>query len=144
LVRYGRLEKIEGRETNSFLAQDTPITVHVVTVGGPNAALEFFPSKVVANVGDMVQFQFKPKNHSVVQSTFDNPCAPISLHSNVTGVFSGYQPVAADAEMTSTYTIMVTDKKPMWLYCSQGKHCQSGMSMVINEKYVYPLNLVLS
>jgi hypothetical protein len=82
----------------------------------------------------MVQFQFMPKNHSVAQSNFDNPCQPISMHSNVTGVFSGFMPVAATDMMVPTYTILINSTKPMWIYCAQAKHCQSGMSMVINQK----------
>jgi hypothetical protein len=84
----------------------------------------------------MVQFQFAPNNHTVTQSTFDAPCQPIAMHSNVTGVYSGFMPVAATAQMTPTYTILINNTTPMWLYCSQGKHCQNGMTMVINEKYV--------
>jgi plastocyanin len=99
-----------------------------------NGSLTYWPDNIVAAKGDMVQFQFMPKNHTVTQSNFDNPCQPISMHSNVTGVFSGFMPVAADATDIPTYTILLNDTKPMWIYCSQGKHCQSGMSMVINQK----------
>jgi len=109
-------------------------TVHVVKVGSANGTLAFAPNNVVAAQGDMIQFQFAPQNHSVVQSTFDNPCLPISSATpGVQGIFSGYMPVQASAAMTPTYTIMVADTKPMWLYCSQAKHCQNGMTMVINE-----------
>ena len=31
-----------------------------------------------------------------------------------------------------TFTIKVKNTKPIWFYCSQGKHCQSGMVGVIN------------
>jgi len=115
----------------AVLAQDTK--VHVVRVGAMNGSLAYFPNNLVAAVGDMVQFQFAPANHTVTQSTFDNPCSPIAQHSNVTGVFSGYMPVSASAEMSPTYTIKINSTTPMWLYCSQGKHCQNGMTMVINE-----------
>lgn len=104
-------------------------------VGGSNGSLTFSPNNLVAAAGDMIQFQFGPANHTVTQSTFDNPCQPVSMHSNVSGIYSGFMPVAASASMTPTYTIMVNDTKPMWLYCSQGKHCQNGMTMVVNEKY---------
>jgi len=116
----------------SALAADQ-VTVHVVKVGGANGTLTYSPNNLVAAAGDMVQFQFAPANHTVTQSTFDNPCQPIALHSNVTGVYSGFMPVQASAQMTPLYTIIINDTKPMWLYCSQGKHCQNGMSMVINE-----------
>ncbi|KAI0593761.1 hypothetical protein F4775DRAFT_576775 [Biscogniauxia sp. FL1348] len=111
--------------------------VHVVSVGSTNGSLIFSPDNIKANPGEMIQFQFRGGNHSVVQSNFDNPCVPISqsVGGNTTGMFSGYMPVAASEAMgmIPTYTIMVTDAKPMWLYCSQGKHCQNGMVMVVNE-----------
>jgi hypothetical protein len=30
------------------------------------------------------------------------------------------------------FSMTVNSTAPIWLYCSQGKHCQSGMAMVIN------------
>ncbi|KAI1388703.1 uncharacterized protein F4822DRAFT_253627 [Hypoxylon trugodes] len=109
--------------------------VHVVSVGSPNGTLAFSPDNVKADVGDMIQFQFRGGNHSVAQSNFDNPCTPIAQTTNMTGVFSGYQPVAASAAMgmIPTYTMMVAAKTPQWFYCSQAKHCQNGMVMVVNE-----------
>jgi plastocyanin len=117
----------------SALAQQT-VRTHVVRVGStnPEQALTYMPSELTAEVGDMVQFQFAPKNHTVTQSTFDKPCEPALLNSNITGIYSGFMPVAADSEMTATYTIRINNTAPLWLYCSQGRHCQSGMVMVIN------------
>lgn len=112
------------------------VTVHVVRVGAMNGSLAYYPNNIKAAVGDMVQFQFAPNNHTVTQSTFDIPCQPIAANSNVTGIYSGFMPVSASSTTTPTYTIMVKNTTPMWLYCSQGKHCQNGMTMVINEKYV--------
>jgi len=110
-------------------------TVHVVKVGNSNGSLEFAPNDIKAVVGDMVQFQFAPNNHTVTQSTFDAPCTPINnIMQNVTGIYSGFMPVKAADTNTPTYTILVNSTTPMWLYCSQGKHCQSGMTMVINVK----------
>ncbi|KAI1210481.1 uncharacterized protein F4807DRAFT_68101 [Annulohypoxylon truncatum] len=109
--------------------------VHVVSVGSTNGTLAFSPDSVTADVGDMLQFQFRGGNHSVAQSNFDNPCSPIADHTNTTGIFSGYQPVAASQAMgmIPTYTVMVAAKTPLWFYCSQAKHCQAGMVMVVNE-----------
>jgi plastocyanin len=108
------------------------VTVHVVKVGNANGSLTFSPNDMTAKAGEMVQFQFAPNNHTVTQSTFDQPCQPISKNSNVTGIFSGFMPVSASSTTTPTYTIMINNTNPLWLYCSQGKHCQNGMSMVIN------------
>ncbi|TRX92826.1 hypothetical protein FHL15_006232 [Xylaria flabelliformis] len=110
--------------------------VHVVSVSSANKSLAFYPDNLKPAVGDMIQFQFLAGNHSVVQSNFDNPCTPIQQHdSTQKGMFSGYMNVAASAAtgMIPTYTMNVTTDKPLWLYCSQGKHCQAGMVMVLNE-----------
>ncbi|KAG8162411.1 hypothetical protein KVR01_008176 [Diaporthe batatas] len=110
--------------------------VQVVTVSTANNSLVYTPDNIKASAGEMVQFQFVAGNHTVTQSTFDQPCTPISsIMSNVTGFHSGYQPAAASQQsgMIPTYTVMINDSKPIWLYCAQGKHCQNGMVMVINE-----------
>ncbi|MCJ1361962.1 hypothetical protein MMC16_001063 [Acarospora aff. strigata] len=109
------------------------VSVQVVKVSNKNGSLTFAPNDIKATPGSMVQFHFYPKNHSVVQSTFDQPCQPINnIMPNVTGMFSGFMPVAAGASEMPVYTIMVNDTKPIWFYCSQGQHCQAGMVGVIN------------
>ncbi|CAN8103346.1 unnamed protein product [Discula destructiva] len=111
-------------------------TVHVVTVASSNNSLIYTPNNVKAAVGDMVQFQFVAGNHTVTQSTFDQPCRPIdTVMTNVTGFHSGYMPAAASAStgMIPTYTIMINNTRPVWAYCAQGRHCANGMVMVINE-----------
>ncbi|KAJ2903393.1 hypothetical protein MKZ38_009970 [Zalerion maritima] len=111
-------------------------TVHVVSVGSTgDAPLTFSPNNVDAAEGDMIQFQFRTGNHTVTQSTFDQPCMPISMFTNNTGIYSGFQPVEASAAMGEipTYTISIANTNPLWFYCSQGMHCQGGMVMVVNE-----------
>ncbi|KAH8900876.1 Cupredoxin [Thozetella sp. PMI_491] len=107
----------------------------VVTVG-MNGTITFTPNNIKVPVGEAVQFQFTAGNHTVTQSTFDQPCSPINAHNaNVTGFHSGFQPAAASAAMgmVPTYTITVNNTTPIWIYCGQAKHCQGGMVMVINE-----------
>jgi plastocyanin len=115
-------------------ASSATVNVHVVTVSNSTGKeLKFSPNNIKAAVGDMVQFQFMGGNHTVTQSNFANPCVPIhSVMSNVTGFFSGFQPVPAGASSIPTYTIMVSNASPIWFYCSQGKHCQNGMVGAIN------------
>ncbi|KAL9580738.1 MAG: hypothetical protein Q9212_004319 [Teloschistes hypoglaucus] len=109
------------------------VQVHVVKVSNKKGDLIFEPNNMQAAPGSMVQFHFYPKNHSVVQSTFDQPCQPIQNNvPSAMGFFSGFMPVMANASMMPSFTIMVNDTKPIWYYCSQGKHCQSGMVGVIN------------
>ncbi|KAI9755482.1 MAG: swr complex subunit [Chaenotheca gracillima] len=109
------------------------VSVHVVKVSNKNKELVFSPADIKAAAGDMVQFQFYPMNHSIVQSTFDQPCQPIADNSpGTTGFFSGFMPVKPTDTQMPAYTIAINDTKPIWFYCSQGKHCQSGMVGVIN------------
>jgi plastocyanin len=129
---YGAAGRRKGRRlTKRIAAQKTT----VVTVG-KNGTLTFSPSSINVNPGEAVQFQFVAGNHTVTQSTFDAPCQPIAQHSNLTGFHSGFQPAAASAAMgmIPTYTIMVNNTNPIWVYCAQGKHCESGMALVINQK----------
>ncbi|RSL72682.1 hypothetical protein CEP54_000621 [Fusarium duplospermum] len=116
------------------------LDVQVVSVGRNSATnatgLKFWPEKITAEPGTMVQFQFWAGNHTVTQSTFDDPCIPIgNVNSSIEGIYSGYMPVEASMAMgmIPTYTIEIKDEKPLWLYCGKAKHCQGGMSMVINE-----------
>lgn len=100
-----------------------------------NGTLTYSPNNVVAEVGDVVQFQFMAGNHTVTQSTFDQPCQPVADFSNVTGFHSGFMPVAASASqnMIPIFSVMITSTKPIWAYCAQARHCESGMVMVINQ-----------
>ncbi|KAF3349576.1 putative oxidoreductase [Verticillium dahliae VDG2] len=118
-------------------AQAQAIGVQAVQVASNNGSLTFSPEKITAPPGSMVQFQFMGGNHTVTQSTFDNPCQPMGIVQTdpnsppKEGIFSGYVPVAASANMGQrpVFSIMVNDTKPIWLYCQQGPHCQRGMSM---------------
>jgi len=111
------------------------VKVHIVQVSDREGQLLFYPEVLEANVGELVQFHFYPKNHSVAQSTFDDPCVPISESASgngTEGFFSGFMPVEANSEVMPTFTIPVQDEKPIWYYCATGPHCQNGMVGVIN------------
>lgn len=90
--------------------------------------LTYLPNDIKAAVGDSVEFSFFPKNHTVTQSSFAQPCHPLA-----NGFFSSFVPTTSSPSGT-TFTILVNDTKPIWLYCGQttGNHCQSGMVAAIN------------
>jgi plastocyanin len=105
-----------------------------VQVGGPNGTLEFSPPALSAAVGDMVVFHFNPKNHSVFQSSFADPCG---LKEG--GFASPFNPVAANSSVDTrpTFTVTVNDTQPVWVYCAQAadtpaSHCGQGMVFAIN------------
>jgi plastocyanin len=106
--------------------------VHDILVG-PNGKFEFQPPAIGAQVGDQVVFHFNPKNHTVTQSSFAAPCAPMAG-----GIDSGFMPVPANqTEHAPTFTVTVHDSTPIWIYCGQGSgtpnsHCGMGMVFAIN------------
>ncbi|KAK4176954.1 hypothetical protein QBC36DRAFT_372790 [Triangularia setosa] len=102
---------------------------HQVTVG-KGGELKFVPEVVKAQKHDTITYTFFAKNHSVAQSSFDKPCQPIDG-----AIFSGFVPNdSQDVASRTTFTIVVEDDRPIWLYCSQstGDHCQKGMVHAIN------------
>lgn len=47
----------------------------------------FDPDEIQASEGDVIDFHFEPKNHSVVAGDYQYPCSPTQLG---TGFFSGF------------------------------------------------------
>jgi len=109
-------------------------TVHKVVVGGVGL-LTFDPPFISALPRDTVVFEFHQKNHTVTQSSFDDPCRKLN-NNGVTGFDSGFMPVAADATTFPTWNFTVTDTSPVWAYCRQQSpesHCGQGMVFAINS-----------
>lgn len=89
----------------------------------------------MAEIGSVIEFHFLPANHSVVESSFANPCQP----KDHTSFFSGFFPVPAGSGKQSdeVFQVEVRDAKPIWFYCAQnnGNHCQKGMTGVVNQNF---------
>jgi hypothetical protein len=99
-----------------------------------SAALVFTPEQVKAKVGDQIHFEFHPKNHTVTQSSFAEPCTrQRNTATNDLGVDSGFLAVAAEAKEIPVWMIEIKqDTAPIWMFCNQGNHCNSGMVFAIN------------
>jgi plastocyanin len=99
----------------------TPVSadgaVHKVIVGG-TGNLTFNPPFISALPRDTVVFEFHQKNHTVTQSSFDDPCRKLDQN-GVTGFDSGFLPVADGATDFPTWNFTVTDTAPVWAYCRQ-------------------------
>ena len=95
---------------------------------GLDGKLTFTPNNITELPNTVVSFSFNPRNHSVTQSNFDNPCQPLEG-----GFSSGFIPTSVSPS-GATFDIVIPDKKPIWFYCGQvnGNHCQSGMVGSIN------------
>jgi plastocyanin len=53
--------------------------------------LTFEPNVIHAHEGDVIEFRFWPRNHSVVAGTFDGACRPASEGSFYSGFFPTQQ-----------------------------------------------------
>ena len=85
---------------------NTPMT-HTVLVGG-DAGLVFTPPQLMANIGDIIHFEFHKQNHSVTQSSFDKPCNKLAA-----GMDSGLMPNPNNTVVPApVWEYTVTDMKP--------------------------------
>ncbi|GAB1319394.1 hypothetical protein MFIFM68171_09604 [Madurella fahalii] len=93
---------------------------------GKDGKLTFEPSNIIEPKNTLVKFNFHPRNHSVVKSTFDRPCMP-----SMGGFSSGFIPTTVSPSGVE-FEIIIPDDEPIWFYCAQGRHCQTGMVGSIN------------
>ncbi|KAI9887513.1 MAG: hypothetical protein M1823_000692 [Watsoniomyces obsoletus] len=100
-------------------------TTHKVTVGAQGKNV-FQPNSVRANIGDVVQFDFLGRNHTVSQSDFATPC----IYNG--GFDSGFQPNPRNQSGLFIRSYVVKSQKPTWFYCKQTGHCPQGMVFGIN------------
>ena len=82
------------------------------------------PETTEAAVGDFVEFDFYPLNHSVVRAEYGFPCIPYEMTGmGKTGFFSGFNPVDKVIDKPPEYTIRVNDTEPIFFYCSAPGSC---------------------
>ncbi|KXH59189.1 extracellular serine-rich protein [Colletotrichum salicis] len=123
-----------GTKTPTRTFALTGVTHSVVAgLGG----LRFDPDNVVAEIGDIVEWHYLPRNHSIAESNFGNPCNPLADGSSF---FSGFNFFTTEGQSANVFQIVVEDKKPIWYYCAQnaGQHCKNGMVGVINQNFDSP------
>ncbi|KAJ7671890.1 hypothetical protein B0H17DRAFT_1183561 [Mycena rosella] len=127
----------DGTPSPTYAA--TPVD-HKIAVGIDG--LTYTPSNISASIGDTVTFEFHPKNHTVTQSSFLQPCSALGETSTTgqVGFKSGFQFVAANATDFPTFQITVNDTAPIWGYCGQVGHCAQGMVFSINAVESGPNN----
>ncbi|KAK8879661.1 extracellular serine-rich protein [Apiospora arundinis] len=118
------MKSIQILATTAMAAVASAKTIRIDS--GPT--LVFKPDNIVAEAGDMLEFHFYSKNHSVAQGDFASACQPVKT----AGFFSGYVPVSSTSESENVFTVKVNDTKPIWFYCTQKQHCKGGMVGVVN------------
>ncbi|OCT50266.1 extracellular serine-rich protein [Cladophialophora carrionii] len=88
--------------------------------------LSFEPDTITAAMGDTVNVHFYPGGHTATQSTFDDPCSPMSggINSGVVNSNSG--------QASQMFSFQVNTTDPIWMYCGAPGHCAAGMAFVVN------------
>ncbi|KAF2397176.1 hypothetical protein EJ06DRAFT_533357 [Trichodelitschia bisporula] len=141
-------------ESSSSASQTTTIApematgspkIHRINVGANGFMYD--PNTTVADVGDLIVFEFYPTNHSVIRAEYTgsdacggggcNPCIPYEMihgsggfHSN--NILTQELP-KADVITGRSWNLTVTDKNPIWFYCNALGSCHpNGMVGVIN------------
>lgn len=106
---------------------------HRVEVGTFNGEVQFVPNQVNAEIGDVVEYDFLAKSHSLTQSEFLTPCT-------YNGGFDTdlNQPNPKNESGLFVIPFEVTTKKPQWFYCKQvgspKSHCNQGMVFGLNPQ----------
>ncbi|OCK91779.1 uncharacterized protein K441DRAFT_454411, partial [Cenococcum geophilum 1.58] len=105
---------------------------HTISVG--NGDHKFNPSVTQASVGDLIEFDFFPPNHSVVRAEYKFPCIPYEdTGIDKVGFFSGFHPVDVLLSNPPKWTVLINDSYPIFFYCSAPGSCINyGMVGVIN------------
>jgi len=112
---------------SAAFAKTIPITV------GKDDLLEFSPNSTTAAVGDVLEFKFYAKNHTVTQGPFSTPCL---VNETAVQAFSGFIPTTGTGPNAEIFAVTVEALTPMWFFCSQNtpaSHCSKGMVFVVNE-----------
>lgn len=95
---------------------------HIVTVG--KELNQFDPDSLTANVGDVIEFQFFPPNHSVGRAEYQQPCIPYEdTGVNKVGFWSGFFPVDKILPNPPTWNLTINDTEPIFLYCAAPGSC---------------------
>jgi plastocyanin len=81
---YGTPQDTSSSTAAASTATSPAGSIQTVTVG--ENGLSFSPNSITAAVGSIIEFHFFAPTHSVAQSSFSSPCAPLS---GGTGFFSG-------------------------------------------------------
>ena len=116
-----------GTATGSAITAKQTFHVQVGTFDG---MVKFVPNNVNAKVGDVVEFDFLAKSHSLTQSEFLTPCTYNGRFD--TGL---NQPNPMNISGLHVVPLTVSTEKPQWFYCKQQgppNHCGKGMVFGLN------------
>ncbi|KAL8823908.1 MAG: hypothetical protein Q9191_005455 [Dirinaria sp. TL-2023a] len=108
------------------------IQTHTINVG--KESYQYSPDTVSAAVGDVIEFQFFPPNHSVARAQYGYPCVPYeSTGTDKVGFYSGFYSVTENLDNPPRWNLTINDTNPIFFYCALKTSCiDNAMVGVIN------------
>ena len=122
------LASTTSEPTTITSATSTGPTSYMVDVGARGDTL-FVPNQLNASVGDVIRFRFLKLNHTLTQSTLEDPCTSNG------GFDTGFQFFNPLNQTNKTLDFVVPNTDPAWFFCHQTidtPHCRKGMVFGLN------------
>lgn len=113
--------------TNPATIMNLP-QIHDVEVG-PFGQLRFQPNTINATVGEIVRFTFRAFNHTLTQSSLEQPCVSSNQFD------SGFRQFNAANTSNMIVSFSINSPEPQFFYCHQTEpvsHCDASMVFAIN------------
>ena len=108
-------------QSMSSTSSSAPQT-HIIQVGLLDHKIR--PDTTEAAIGDIIEFNFYPANHSIVRAEYGYPCIPYEMTgSNKQGFFAGFHPVDKVLDNPPKWSLKINDTEPIFFYCSAPGSC---------------------
>ncbi|PYH94475.1 hypothetical protein BO71DRAFT_281748, partial [Aspergillus ellipticus CBS 707.79] len=117
-----------NQEVTVNFSEPNEQVMHHVHVGS-QITPAFNPNRLNANIGDQITFEFHGLNHTLTESTLEEPC--MAKNEFDTG-FSQFNP---DNKIGLSLVLTVNSLDPRWFFCKQdvpSSHCHEGMVFGLN------------
>lgn len=101
----------------------------VVNIMAGQKGLQFVPPTVNAVLNEQITIWFFAKNHSITETSLEDPCTALPGKSSFD---SGFISVSMNATEYPTQILTVNTLKPIYFACVQKMHCELGMVGGIN------------
>ncbi|TFK69193.1 hypothetical protein BDN72DRAFT_959748 [Pluteus cervinus] len=96
-----------------------------------HSGIGFDPSVIyVQGVGDVIVFRFNNGTHSVVESTYENPCTSKGGYDSGVETLPPSTPV--DSAESPRRTVRLNGTDPLWFYDQASGQCQRGAVFAVN------------
>ncbi|CBF76721.1 hypothetical protein AN4815.2 [Aspergillus nidulans FGSC A4] len=126
---------LASRFSNSNTATSSTVkATYTVRVGPKEDPHGYVPRSLNASVGDLIVFEFYPRNHSVVQADWKAPCMPADGNYFFSGIKNDFNEVNGQVVgRLPTWNWTVDREEPTFFYCTGADSCiRNGMVGVIN------------